>query len=78
MRTDNDSSVAITSVRSIFDLFYAFNILVKFRTAFVAPSSRVFGRGELIMDANQIANRYLKSDFIIDLAAMLPLPQASN
>ncbi|KAM7509931.1 hypothetical protein LguiB_008806 [Lonicera macranthoides] len=75
MRTDNDSSVAITSVRSVFDLFYAFNILVKFRTAFVAPSSRVFGRGELIMDANQIANRYLKSDFIIDLAAMLPLPQ---
>ena len=48
---------------------------MKFRTAFVAPNSRVFGRGELVMDAKEIAMRYLKSDFVIDLAAALPLPQ---
>lgn len=48
---------------------------MKFRTAFVAPSSRVFGRGELVMDAREIATRYLKTDFVIDFAAMLPLPQ---
>lgn len=50
---------------------------MKFRTAFVAPSSRVFGRGELVMDAREIATRYLKTDFVIDFAAMLPLPQVS-
>lgn len=50
-------------------------MVMKFRTAFVAPSSRGLGRGELVMDAHTIAMRYLKSDFIIDLAATLPLPQ---
>lgn len=52
-------------------------MLMKFRTAFVAPNSRIFGRGELVMDAREIARRYLKSDFVIDLAATLPLPQVS-
>jgi cyclic nucleotide gated channel len=52
-------------------------MILKFRTAFVAPNSRVFGRGELVRDPDQIAIRYLKNDFIIDLAAMLPIPQAS-
>ncbi|KAK6155174.1 hypothetical protein DH2020_009422 [Rehmannia glutinosa] len=46
-----------------------------FRMAFVAPSSRVFGRGELVMDPREITMRYLKSDFIVDLTATLPLPQ---
>ncbi|KAK6158733.1 hypothetical protein DH2020_006047 [Rehmannia glutinosa] len=45
------------------------------RTAYVSPSSRVFGKGELVMDLNKIAKRYLKSDFLIDLIAALPLPQ---
>ncbi|XP_073148294.1 cyclic nucleotide-gated ion channel 17-like isoform X2 [Henckelia pumila] len=44
-------------------------------TAYVAPSSRVFGRGELVMDPKKIALRYIKSDFFIDLVATLPLPQ---
>lgn len=48
---------------------------MKFRTAYVAPTSRVFGRGELVMDPRAIARRYLGSDFVIDLAATLPLPQ---
>ncbi|KHN18240.1 Putative cyclic nucleotide-gated ion channel 18 [Glycine soja] len=48
---------------------------MKLRTAFVAPNSRIFGRGELVMDAREIAMRYLKSDFVIDLAATIPLPQ---
>ncbi|KAJ8750124.1 hypothetical protein K2173_014039 [Erythroxylum novogranatense] len=68
-------SVLITTFRSIMDLFFFLHVLMKFRTAFVAPSSRVFGRGELVMDAREIALRYLKSDFAIDLAAALPLPQ---
>ncbi|KAL3526434.1 hypothetical protein ACH5RR_011090 [Cinchona calisaya] len=75
MSTDNNASVTITYFRSLTDLFYLLHMLMKFRTAFVAPSSRVFGRGELVMDAREITMRYLKSDFFIDLAATLPLPQ---
>lgn len=67
--------VTLTIVRSVVDAFYAFQILVKFRTAFVAPSSRVFGRGELILDRAKISSRYLKSGFCPDLIAALPLPQ---
>ncbi|KAL0393882.1 UNVERIFIED_CONTAM: putative cyclic nucleotide-gated ion channel 14 [Sesamum latifolium] len=44
-------------------------------TAYVSPSSRVFGKGELVMDLNKIAKRYLKSEFFIDVIAALPLPQ---
>ncbi|KAK1270589.1 putative cyclic nucleotide-gated ion channel 18 [Acorus gramineus] len=68
-------AIAVTFFRTIADLFYAAHIVLKFRTAFVAPSSRVFGRGELVRDERQIARRYLRSDFVIDLAATLPLPQ---
>ncbi|KAK4417746.1 Cyclic nucleotide-gated ion channel 18 [Sesamum alatum] len=75
MSSDNNVSVLITYCRTIFDVFYLLHILMKFRMAFVAPGSRVFGRGELVMDPRQIRMRYLKSDFIIDLTAALPLPQ---
>ncbi|RWR83304.1 Cyclic nucleotide-binding domain-containing protein [Cinnamomum micranthum f. kanehirae] len=67
--------ITVTFFRTITDLFYLAHMLLKFRTAFVSPSSRVFGRGELVMDPKQIASRYLKSNFVIDLAATLPLPQ---
>ena len=77
MSTDTPLGVAITFFRTLADLFYLLHMMIKFRTAFVAPSSRVFGRGDLVMDPHQIAMRYLKSDFVIDLAATLPLPQAS-
>ncbi|KAL5206159.1 hypothetical protein ABZP36_034368 [Zizania latifolia] len=72
---DMEIGVGVTAVRTVADLFYLAHMILKFRTAFVAPSSRVFGRGELVRDPDQIAIRYLKNDFIIDLAAMLPIPQ---
>ncbi|KAG0468652.1 hypothetical protein HPP92_017980 [Vanilla planifolia] len=68
-------SVAVTVFRSLADIFYALHIFIKFRTAFIAPTSRVLGRGELVKDPKQIAKRYVKSDLFIDLAAALPLPQ---
>nr|GMD73562.1 protein CNGC15b-like [Ipomoea batatas] len=67
--------VALTVIRSIADVFYIFQIYVRFRTAYVAPSSRVFGRGELVIDASKIALRYLRKGFWIDALAALPLPQ---
>ena len=65
----------MTCFRTFADLFYIVHILIKFRTAYVSPSSRVFGRGELVMDPKLITRRYLRSDFFIDLVAALPLPQ---
>ncbi|RAL46078.1 hypothetical protein DM860_006232 [Cuscuta australis] len=67
--------VALTIIRSIADIFYIIQIYVRFRTAFIAPSSRVFGRGELVIDSSKIALRYLRSGFWIDAIAALPLPQ---
>ncbi|XP_051126065.1 cyclic nucleotide-gated ion channel 18 [Andrographis paniculata] len=75
MTIDNEASVRITYCRTIADIFFILHIAMKFRTAFVAPSSRVFGHGELVLDPKQIKMRYLKSDFIVDLTAALPLPQ---
>lgn len=74
-KTDLKLRIAVTFFRTIADLFYMLHVVIKFRTAYVCPSSRVFGRGELVMDPKKIARRYLRSDFFIDLIATLPLPQ---
>lgn len=75
IKMDRSLSITVTFFRSLADLFYVFHMVIKFRTAYVAPSSRVFGRGELVMDPKKIARKYLRSDFFLDLAAALPLPQ---
>ncbi|KAK6141992.1 hypothetical protein DH2020_016208 [Rehmannia glutinosa] len=67
--------VVLTIIRSIADIFYTIQIYIRFRTAYVAPSSRVFGRGELVIDSSKIASRYLRRYFWLDLLAALPLPQ---
>ncbi|XP_073004348.1 probable cyclic nucleotide-gated ion channel 6 [Typha latifolia] len=72
---DQKLAIASTIVRSIIDLFYVVHMVFQFRTAYIAPSSRVFGRGELVIDPTQIARRYLTSFFIMDFLAVLPLPQ---
>lgn len=70
--------VSLTVIRSLVDAFYIVQIFVRFRTAYVAPSSRVFGRGELIIDTSRIASKYLHKDFWLDLVAALPLPQVCH
>ncbi|XP_027173815.1 cyclic nucleotide-gated ion channel 17 [Coffea eugenioides] len=75
VKTDLNLRIVVTFFRTIADLFYLLHVIIKFRTAYVAPSSRVFGRGELVMDPKKIAQRYIRSDFFIDLVATLPLPQ---
>ncbi|KAL2541099.1 putative cyclic nucleotide-gated ion channel 15 [Abeliophyllum distichum] len=67
--------VVLTIIRSIADIFYMVQIFVRFRTAYVAPSSRVFGRGELVIDSSKIAIRYLQKSLWLDVIAALPLPQ---
>jgi hypothetical protein len=68
-------ALTLSMIRSLLDLFYAAHILFRFRTAFIAPSSRVFGRGELVIQPYKIARRYLGRTFWFDLVTALPLPQ---
>ncbi|KAI7748592.1 hypothetical protein M8C21_012954 [Ambrosia artemisiifolia] len=74
---DLDSKLQITAsvLRSFTDIFYIVHIIFQFRTGFIPPSSRVFGRGVLVEDAWEIAKRYLSSYFLVDILAVLPLPQ---
>lgn len=67
--------LVLTVLRSVLDVFNLINVVLHFRTAYVAPSSRVLGRGELVIDPWKIALRYLARDFWIDMLAVLPIPQ---
>ena len=70
--------VSLTIIRSMVDAFYIIQIYVRFQTAYIAPSSRVSGRGELIIDLSKIASNYLHKDFWLDLVAAQPLPQVCS
>ncbi|KAG9128748.1 hypothetical protein Leryth_021728 [Lithospermum erythrorhizon] len=74
---DLDRKLVVTAsvLRSFTDIFYLIHIIFQFRTGFIAPSSRVFGRGVLVEDSWEIAKRYLSKNFLIDVLAVLPLPQ---
>lgn len=72
---EDSLALTLSMIRSLLDLFYGAHILFRFRTAFIAPSSRVFGRGELVIQPYEIARRYLGRTFWFDLVTALPLPQ---
>ncbi|KAK7411570.1 hypothetical protein VNO78_03005 [Psophocarpus tetragonolobus] len=72
---DRKLAITVTTLRTFIDAFYLIHMALQFRTAYIAPSSRVFGRGELVIDQAQIAKRYLRQYFIIDFLSVLPLPQ---
>ncbi|KAF7141585.1 hypothetical protein RHSIM_Rhsim06G0037400 [Rhododendron simsii] len=72
---DKKLQTAAIVLRSFSDIFYMIHMIFHFQTGFIAPSSEVYGRGELVKDASKIARRYLCSYFFIDILAVLPLPQ---
>ncbi|KAJ6878460.1 hypothetical protein NC652_032083 [Populus alba x Populus x berolinensis] len=72
---DHKMADAACILRTLIDILYILRIVFQFRTGFIAPSSRVFGRGELVEDPRAIAQKYVTSYFIIDILAILPLPQ---
>lgn len=47
---DRKLAVAATTLRTVIDSLYLGRMVLQFRTAFIAPSSRVFGRGELVIN----------------------------
>ncbi|GAB2285116.1 hypothetical protein Dimus_019570 [Dionaea muscipula] len=72
---DASLDLLLTVFRSMTDVLYAMNTCIRFHTSYVAPSSRVLGRGELVIDPWDIAFRYLGGDFLVDFMAALPIPQ---
>jgi cyclic nucleotide gated channel len=76
---DRHLATIITVFRSIADLFYIIQIVIKFMTAYINPRSKlgVFGRGDLVTDPDEIAKKYIRSDFAVDLVASLPIPQVT-
>ncbi|CAI9783571.1 unnamed protein product [Fraxinus pennsylvanica] len=78
MSTDFALAIILILVRSIVDMFSALQILMEFRTASVAPSSLVFGKGEHVRDPRKMVIPYLKTDFVTDMVPALPIPQVSK
>ncbi|GLT46657.1 hypothetical protein SLA2020_204000 [Shorea laevis] len=72
---DEKLEIIACVLRTVMDAFYIIHMIFQFRTGFIAAPSRVFGRGELIVDPWAIAKRYLFTYFIIDVLSILPLPQ---
>lgn len=72
-----DEAVTTTMVvfRSITDVIYLLHMLLQFRLAYVAPESMVVGAGDLVDHPKKIAIHYLTGFFLIDLLAVLPVPQ---
>uniref|UniRef100_A0A8R7UWM6 Cyclic nucleotide-binding domain-containing protein n=2 Tax=Triticum urartu TaxID=4572 RepID=A0A8R7UWM6_TRIUA len=75
--TDRHLTIIVTLLRSITDLLYAIHIILKFRTAIFKKSSTlgISKGGYFVRDPREIAWKYLRSDFAIDVVAALPLPQ---
>ncbi|KAK6919992.1 Ion transport domain [Dillenia turbinata] len=72
---DNNLEIIACVLRSFTDICYILHILIQFRTSYIAPYSRVFGRGVLISDLSAISRRYFSSYFFVDVLSVLPLPQ---
>ncbi|KAJ1690912.1 hypothetical protein LUZ63_015067 [Rhynchospora breviuscula] len=77
LRLDRSLEIVASVLRVFTDLFYILHIIFQFRTAFIAPSSTVVGRGVLVEDTTAIAKRYILSYFLVDVCAVLPLPQVT-
>ncbi|KAH0881910.1 hypothetical protein HID58_058006 [Brassica napus] len=75
LKLDKKLEAVACVFRTFIDAFYVVHMLFQFNTGFIAPSSRGFGRGELVQSYKKIAVRYLKSYFIIDVLSILPIPQ---
>ncbi|CAL4888769.1 unnamed protein product [Urochloa decumbens] len=75
MYLDKKLETTASIMRFFTDIFYLLHMIFQFRTGFIAPSSRVFGRGVLVEDTFAIAKRYISTFFVVDFLAVLPLPQ---
>lgn len=75
---DKKLEITASVLRFFTDTFYLLHMMFQFRTGFIAPSSRVFGRGVLVEDKFAIAKRYMSTFFLVDFLSVLPLPQVHD
>ncbi|TVU08752.1 hypothetical protein EJB05_42164, partial [Eragrostis curvula] len=72
---DRKLEITATVLRSFTDIFYIIHIIFQFRTGFISSSPTTFGRGVLVENRYEITKRYLSTYFLIDVFAVVPLPQ---
>lgn len=75
MKIEQHFAIMLTYLRTLIDMFFLVHIATRFFTAYIDPASIVLGKGELVTDPEKIAYRYIRTNFCIDLAAALPVPQ---
>ncbi|XWS20537.1 hypothetical protein CRYUN_Cryun31cG0109900 [Craigia yunnanensis] len=72
---DVNLGVTTTTIRTIIDIFYLIRMGLQFRTAYIAPSSRVFGRGVFCISSNSpeitIKVKYRRRKWFFSLTASL-------
>ncbi|KAM0050418.1 putative IQ motif, EF-hand binding, cyclic nucleotide-binding domain, Ion transport [Helianthus debilis subsp. tardiflorus] len=73
--TDRNLAIVVCVLRSFADILYVAHIIIKFRTAYVPRYDHTIGQRIFMDEPLYVAKRYLKSYFIIDVLAALPLPQ---
>ncbi|RLM60480.1 hypothetical protein C2845_PM14G06680 [Panicum miliaceum] len=75
MKINRHFAIVLTYLRTLIDMFFVVHISTRFFTAYIDPGSIVLGKGDLVTDPKKIAYRYIRTNFFIDLAAALPVPQ---
>jgi cyclic nucleotide gated channel len=70
-------AIAITTLRSLVDIMYMWQIWLQLKLAYVSKKSLILGQGELVWDARKIARHYLLPlrRFWFDAFVILPIPQ---
>ena len=74
---DKGLMIIAIGFRSLTDMIYVANIILQFISPYKNESLHGAGGNELVTDAWLIAKRYLLSYFLMDILAILPLPQVN-
>ena len=72
---DNKLKIAAICLRSVTDMVYVMNIILQFLCPYIDEAPLKLGRTVIVTDAWPIAKRYLLSYYLIDILAILPIPQ---
>ena len=72
---DNKLKITAICLRSVTDMVHVMNIILQFLCPYIGKAPLELGRIVIVKDAWQIAKRYLLSYFLIDILAILPIPQ---
>ena len=72
---DTKLKIIAICLRSVTNFIHLLNIILQFLCPYIDEDERKLGRTKAVTDAWPIAKRYLWSYFLIDILAILPLPQ---